>query len=553
MANIQKDYNSMGLPMNINRSNPIPLDCSELWFSLEEAQDYARNNPVAYVGQSIKVINESTGNVACYIIGMDGTLLDQTQGDAQDTLHLYDTVTGSESVEINAAMPQCQLEIVLSSEVYTDLSHITVVLEGETENQSAVSGVYGIVTGLTSEPAFTLSLQSNMANFDPSNVVITCKYQLDLNKVLHDYVLHVDLDGEEDQDDINNTIIIDETLSISGAAADARAVGVAIANIDTMKVPITRTINGKALSENIVLTPEDIGVETETDATLTVNGVAADAKATGDAISNLNVAVATKIDVPESAKVGQVLSVKSIDEEGNIAWEAITPESVGGSVATDPTFSEEGSAADAKLTGDRLATIESQIADLLYTEIAITSFTNNIGTAEKGSSVSSVTLSWKTNKTPIALTLDGESIDASSTSVTANNLSISSDKTWTLKATDERNVTSEKTTKITFLNGVYYGAVNSGATIGSNAIRGLTKKLQSTKSITFTATANAGQYIVFALPAAYGTPAFNVGGFDGGFSLHSTFNFENSSGYITSYCVWISDNVGLGETTVKVS
>jgi hypothetical protein len=58
---------------------------------------------------------------------------------------------------------------------------------------------------------------------------------------------------------------------------------------------------------------------------------------------------------------------------------------------------------------------------------------------------------------------------------------------------------------------------------------------------------------VFALPTSYGTPLFNVGGFDGGFNLIKTFNFTNYSGHTESYDVWISDNIGLGTTTVKVS
>lgn len=68
MASIKKDYNSMGLPMNINRSNPIPVDCTELWYSLEEAQNYARNDPRAYVGQSVKVVDETSNATTVYVI-----------------------------------------------------------------------------------------------------------------------------------------------------------------------------------------------------------------------------------------------------------------------------------------------------------------------------------------------------------------------------------------------------------------------------------------------------------------------------------------------------
>lgn len=87
MANIQKHYNSMGLPMNINRSNPIPVDCTELWYSLEDAQNYALNDPRAYVGQSIKVVNESTGDITWYMIGVDGSLVNKIN-------ELNDTIDG---------------------------------------------------------------------------------------------------------------------------------------------------------------------------------------------------------------------------------------------------------------------------------------------------------------------------------------------------------------------------------------------------------------------------------------------------------------------------
>lgn len=227
--------------------------------------------------------------------------------------------------------------------------------------------------------------------------------------------------------------------------------------------------------------------------------------------------------------------------------------SFGNNIVTDSTLSVEGDAADAKATGDRLSIVESQIADLMYEAISITSFTNNIGIVEIGSIVTNVALSWKTNKIPTALTLDGESIDASLDGKDFSNLSLTSDKTWTLVAIDEKDATSTKTTAIKFYNGVYYGVVNDGATINNETIIGLTKSLQSTKTKTFTVAANDGQYIIYALPADYGTPAFNVGGFDGGFSLHSTFNFKNASGHEESYNVWLSDNTGLGSTTVKVS
>lgn len=75
MAIIKKDGNFMGLPMNIARGNPIPLDKSEIWYSYEAMAHYAETDPVAYVGQILGLVDEVNGSATAYIIlNTDGTL-----------------------------------------------------------------------------------------------------------------------------------------------------------------------------------------------------------------------------------------------------------------------------------------------------------------------------------------------------------------------------------------------------------------------------------------------------------------------------------------------
>lgn len=82
MAKIQKEFNTMGLPMNITRGNPIPIDSTEIWYSFEEAQAYARSDATAYVGQIIRVVDEAAGSVTAYLItDIDGDL--QNLSDSQ--------------------------------------------------------------------------------------------------------------------------------------------------------------------------------------------------------------------------------------------------------------------------------------------------------------------------------------------------------------------------------------------------------------------------------------------------------------------------------------
>lgn len=68
MAVIKKDGNFMGLPMNVARGNPIPLDKSEIWYSYEAMELYAQTDPVAYVGQILGLVDEAAGTATAYII-----------------------------------------------------------------------------------------------------------------------------------------------------------------------------------------------------------------------------------------------------------------------------------------------------------------------------------------------------------------------------------------------------------------------------------------------------------------------------------------------------
>ena len=194
-----------------------------------------------------------------------------------------------------------------------------------------------------------------------------------------------------------------------------------------------------------------------------------------------------------------------------------------------------------------LEAIKKDIADLKYVPIDITHIANSVGVAEMGSTVNRVVVSWTINKTPVSLTVDGESVDVNAESIQLNT-TITANKTFTVIATDERGATDSATTGITFYNGVYYGVGTEDTDLLT-----LNKKLQSGKGLTFTVNAADGQYIIYALPTRYGTPGFNVGGFDGGFSKYGTFPVTNASGYTENYDVWVSDNTGLGSTTVKVS
>lgn len=212
----------------------------------------------------------------------------------------------------------------------------------------------------------------------------------------------------------------------------------------------------------------------------------------------------------------------------------------------------QGPALDA--LSERTASLERQMADLVYEAINITSFSHNAGTKEMGATVTSVNLTWATNKTPTTLTLDGETLDVALTSKALSGLSITKDnvKTWTLKATDERGAVSTKTTSISFQNGIYYGAAAVPDTINSAFVMALANKLlHGTKNRTVPIAGGDGLYAWYAYPKRLGTSLFNIGGFDYEYEVE-TVSFTNSFGYTENYYVYRSGQYAPASLSVTV-
>lgn len=202
---------------------------------------------------------------------------------------------------------------------------------------------------------------------------------------------------------------------------------------------------------------------------------------------------------------------------------------------------------------ENITTLQKIIEDLQYVAITISSFECDKKVIEIGSTVKDITFTWKINKTPETLLLDGEEMDVNSSSYRKTGLSITSRKDFTLKAVDNREATASKTVSVNFYNGVYYGVSAIPETVDSTFIVSLQKTLQSTKTKTFNIASQDNDYIWYALPSRYGTPTFNVGGFDGGFTRKEILDYTNPSGYTEEYWVYRSDNCNLGQKTVKVS
>lgn len=54
--NTENAYAKMEFPLTIKRQDAFSVDPTEVWSSLEAAQNYARTNPTAYVSQELGVV-----------------------------------------------------------------------------------------------------------------------------------------------------------------------------------------------------------------------------------------------------------------------------------------------------------------------------------------------------------------------------------------------------------------------------------------------------------------------------------------------------------------
>lgn len=244
----------------------------------------------------------------------------------------------------------------------------------------------------------------------------------------------------------------------------------------------------------------------------------------------------------------------------------------GENIKLDQSLSVENMAADAKAVGDALYnmttiidSLQSQMSDLLYKEITITSFTNNGNTTtniENGNTIENIVLSWETSKQPKSIVLSdstgySEKLNISDKTKSLTNATITSDITWTLTVKDERNTVATKTTKLSFVNGIYYGIITDGTTIDSDIIRNLTKKVQNNRNATFTANVGTGARIIYAIPSnGYGNPIFVDYNSKYGVDMYlakENFSFTNDYNYTTNYNIWVSTEIQKNDITVVVS
>lgn len=231
---------------------------------------------------------------------------------------------------------------------------------------------------------------------------------------------------------------------------------------------------------------------------------------------------------------------------------------------------------------DRLKAISEEMENMTYEPISISSFTATPSYVENGGVIKSIKFDFSFNRMPSSISLKiadkTYNVDNSVETYTVTGLSINNTVNCELTIYDKRGY-STKTISIQKRYRYYYGALAS-----FSKLTDLKYNLAASRAMTIGVTANTGQNIYFCIPinTVNDIPTFEVGGFQGGFTLvgytylkstsndtatpsvsndgsivaANAGNIKNgvSSNVTTqTYAVYKSDNAGLGSTQIKIA
>lgn len=151
--------NGFGMPLNMRRANPDPLDNSSVWSSYEAALEYAKNDPVAYVGQLVTVVTAPTEQgvnehkVDVYKIELDaqgiGTLVKVGSSEAVEELdaEVQELIADVQAISTDISAINTKVG-TLETDLGTAQNDITAASELIAQNTSAIETLNGDVEQL---------------------------------------------------------------------------------------------------------------------------------------------------------------------------------------------------------------------------------------------------------------------------------------------------------------------------------------------------------------------------------------------------------------------
>lgn len=205
-----------------------------------------------------------------------------------------------------------------------------------------------------------------------------------------------------------------------------------------------------------------------------------------------------------------------------------------------------GAASDITVTNPGYANVQEVLDALLYVALTINSFTGG-GNFEIGSTVNSVNLAWSYNKAVTSQSINQGigSLDIADRAEALTGLGLTTNRTWTLSATDGTTPRTANTT-VSFLPKRYWGPFADDAPDNSE-ILGLSQELASGRAKTVVYDCTGGRFPIYAWPKSFGNlSGVTVNNLAFSDYTVSEMSFTNASGHTQDYYVFTFNGIQTG-------
>lgn len=164
MAIIKKDGNFMGLPMNIQRGNPIPLDDSSVYYSKATMETYAKSGVTAYVGQIITLVDEANKTCEAYMISNEaGTLVKLASTTASGDLAADVATLQGQVADLISKVGKAAEGEVAATGLYALIDEVQALAEGKVASVGATDKSI-TVGGTATAPTVKVAISADEGN-----------------------------------------------------------------------------------------------------------------------------------------------------------------------------------------------------------------------------------------------------------------------------------------------------------------------------------------------------------------------------------------------------
>jgi hypothetical protein len=188
------------------------------------------------------------------------------------------------------------------------------------------------------------------------------------------------------------------------------------------------------------------------------------------------------------------------------------------------------------------------------TEFSISSFTNDVGIVEVGSTVDDVNLSWSYNKSISSQSINQGigSLDTALRTYALSGLGLTTTTTYTLTANGIPTGSDSDSTSVSFRYKKFYGKDSDAGPLSDADIKALDNSgFATSRATSFNITCSA-EYIYISYPKSWGAASFKVNGLDNTAWTLTDASFTNDAGSTYDAYTYRSDNILTGTFDIEV-